>query len=389
MGGKETRMSSKDFSFHRKSPEELLAQIEKLKRGKLKIYIGSAPGVGKTYRMLTEAHELQQEGIDIVIGLAETHGRKETAALLNNLEMIPLKEIHYKENTYMDLDVEAIIARNPEVVVIDELAHSNVPGSETDKRYRDIERILQARINVITAVNVQHLESLHDVVHDITGVSVRERIPDSVIDAADEVILIDVTAETLQKRLRDGKIYQPERIEQSLENFFTTKNLSALREIALREVADDVDDKSDKKAAQLRAAMMNEKILVCIKNDANAEKLIRRGYRIADRLRSELYILMAIDKELEELPTHIQESYAEWRDLAQQFGAHFLLEPMKERKIPQVITDVANKKQITQIILGQSIKSRVEEIAKGSIVNAIMRQTDGVDIHIVANSRKN
>ncbi|WP_099223333.1 KdpD-like non-kinase potassium sensor [Listeria costaricensis] len=382
-------MSSKDFSFHRKSPEELLAQIEKLKRGKLKIYMGSAPGVGKTYRMLTEAHELKQEGIDIVIGLAETHGRKETAALLHDLEMVPLKEIDYKGKIYQDLDVEAIIARNPEVVVIDELAHSNVPGSATDKRYQDVKQILQARINVITAVNVQHLESLHDVVHDITGVSVRERIPDSMIDAADEVILIDVTAETLQKRLKDGKIYQPEKIEQSLENFFTTKNLSALREIALREVADDVDDKSDKKAAQLRAAMMNEKILVCIKNDANAEKLIRRGYRIADRLRSDLYILMAIDKELDELPAHIQESYAEWRELAQQFGAHFLLEPMKERKIPQVITDVANKKQITQIILGQSIKSRVEEIAKGSIVNAIMRQTDGVDIHIVANSRKN
>lgn len=382
-------MGNKNLSFHRKSPEELLAQIEKLKRGKLKIYIGSAPGVGKTYRMLTEAHELKKEGIDVVIGLVETHGRKETADLIHGLEELPLKEIPYKNNTYFDLDVDAIIARNPEVVIIDELAHSNIPGSVNEKRYQDVQTILDHRINVISAVNIQHLESLHDVVHDITGVSVRERIPDFLLDVADEVILIDVTAETLQKRLREGKIYATEKIQQSLENFFTTKNLSALREIALREVADDVDDKADKKAARLRAAMMNEKILVCIKNDANAEKLIRRGFRIADRLRSELFILTAISKELDELPEKTQKEYEAWQDLAKQFNAHFLVEPIKERKISQVITDVANKNNITQIILGQSIKSRVEEVAKGSIVNAIMRQTDGVDIHIVANSRKN
>ncbi|EIA20870.1 KdpD-like non-kinase potassium sensor [Listeria fleischmannii] len=382
-------MGNKNLSFHRKSPEELLAQIEKLKRGKLKIYIGSAPGVGKTYRMLTEAHELKKEGIDVVIGLVETHGRKETADLIHGLEELPLKEIPYKNNTYFDLDVDAIIARNPEVVIIDELAHSNIPGSVNEKRYQDVQTILDHRINVISAVNIQHLESLRDVVHDITGVSVRERIPDFLLDVADEVILIDVTAETLQKRLREGKIYATEKIQQSLENFFTTKNLSALREIALREVADDVDDKADKKAARLRAAMMNEKILVCIKNDANAEKLIRRGFRIADRLRSELFILTAISKELDELPEKTQKEYATWQDLAKQFNAHFLVEPIKERKISQVITDVANKNNITQIILGQSIKSRVEEVAKGSIVNAIMRQTDGVDIHIVANSRKN
>lgn len=382
-------MGNKNLSFHRKSPEELLAQIEKLKRGKLKIYIGSAPGVGKTYRMLTEAHELKKEGIDVVIGLVETHGRKETADLIHGLEGLPLKEIPYKNNTYFDLDVDAIIARNPEVVIIDELAHSNIPGSVNEKRYQDVQTILDHRINVISAVNIQHLESLRDVVHDITGVSVRERIPDFLLDVADEVILIDVTAETLQKRLREGKIYATEKIQQSLENFFTTKNLSALREIALREVADDVDDKADKKAARLRAAMMNEKILVCIKNDANAEKLIRRGFRIADRLRSELFILTAISKELDELPEKTQKEYEAWQDLAKQFNAHFLVEPIKERKISQVITDVANKNNITQIILGQSIKSRVEEVAKGSIVNAIMRQTDGVDIHIVANSRKN
>ncbi|MGJ8729984.1 KdpD-like non-kinase potassium sensor [Listeria aquatica] len=381
-------MSNHNISFHRKSPEELLKQIEKLKRGKLKIYIGSAPGVGKTYRMLTEAHELQKENIDVVIGLVETHGREETAALIPGLEQLPLREVTYNGKVYNDLDVDAIIERDPEVVIIDELAHSNMPGSFNEKRYEDVQKILEHRINVITAVNIQHLESLRGVVRELTGVSVRERIPDSILDAADEVILIDVTAETLQKRLKEGKIYKKEKIEQSLENFFTTKNLSALREIALREVADDVDDKADKKAARLRAAMMNEKILVCIKNDANAEKLIRRGFRIADRLRSELFILTAIDRNLSDLPEQIQNEYKEWQELAEQFHAHFLVEPIQERKISQVITDVANQKHITQIILGQSVKSRVEELAKGSIVNAIMRQTDGVDIHIVANSRK-
>lgn len=204
-------MGNKNLSFHRKSPEELLAQIEKLKRGKLKIYIGSAPGVGKTYRMLTEAHELKKEGIDVVIGLVETHGRKETADLIHGLEELPLKEIPYKNNTYFDLDVDAIIARNPEVVIIDELAHSNIPGSVNEKRYQDVQTILDHRINVISAVNIQHLESLRDVVHDITGVSVRERIPDFLLDVADEVILIDVTAETLQKRLREGKFTQPKK----------------------------------------------------------------------------------------------------------------------------------------------------------------------------------
>lgn len=204
-------MSNHNISFHRKSPEELLKQIEKLKRGKLKIYIGSAPGVGKTYRMLTEAHELQKENIDVVIGLVETHGREETAALIPGLEQLPLREVTYNGKVYNDLDVDAIIERDPEVVIIDELAHSNMPGSFNEKRYEDVQKILEHRINVITAVNIQHLESLRGVVRELTGVSVRERIPDSILDAADEVILIDVTAETLQKRLKEGKIYKKEK----------------------------------------------------------------------------------------------------------------------------------------------------------------------------------
>lgn len=378
-----------DFSFRRKSPEEILAEIERLKKGKLKIYIGSAPGVGKTYRMLSEAQDLRKEGIDVVIGLVETHNRPETAAMIGDLETIPLKEIPYKGTVFQDLDVEAILARNPDVVVIDELAHTNIPGSKHSKRYQDVLEILDHRINVLSAVNIQHLESLHDAVQTVTGVKVRERIPDHLLDTASEVILIDVSAETLQKRLREGKIYASHKINQSLENFFTQRNLSALREMALREVADDVDDKTDKTEAKLRAAAVNEKILVCVKNDDNAEKLIRRGWRIANRLRAELFILTAIPGSLSDLDPYTRKKYESWKKLANEFDAHFLIETNHNRKIFSVITEVAKKHHITQIILGQSVKTRLEELTKGSVVNAIMRETDGIDIHIVADSRKN
>ncbi|MBA3924801.1 KdpD-like non-kinase potassium sensor [Listeria rustica] len=378
-----------EFSFRRKSPEEILAEIERLKKGKLKIYIGSAPGVGKTYRMLSEAQDLLNEGIDVVIGLVETHNRPETAAMIGNLETIPLKEIPYKGAVFQDLDVAAILARNPDVVVIDELAHTNIPGSKHSKRYQDVLEILDHRINVLSAVNIQHLESLHDAVQTVTGVKVRERIPDHLLDVASEVILIDVSAETLQKRLREGKIYASHKINQSLENFFTQRNLSALREMALREVADDVDDKTDKTEAQIRAAAMNEKILVCVKNDENAEKLIRRGWRIANRLRAELFILTAIPGSLSDLDPYTRKKYETWKKLAKDFNAQFLIETNHNRKIFNVITDVAKNHHITQIILGQSVKTRLEELTKGSVVNAIMRETDGIDIHIVADSRKN
>ncbi|EUJ31308.1 osmosensitive K channel His kinase sensor [Listeria cornellensis FSL F6-0969] len=322
-----------EFSFRRKSPEEILAEIERLKKGKLKIYIGSAPGVGKTYRMLSEAQDLLKEGIDVVIGLVETHHRPETAAMIGNLETLALKEIPYKGTVFQDLDVEAILARNPDVVVIDELAHSNIPGSKHNKRYQDVLEILDHRINVLSAVNIQHLESLHDTVQTVTGVKVRERIPDHLLDTASEVILIDVSAETLQKRLREGKIYASHKINQSLENFFTQRNLSALREMALREVADDVDDKTDKTEAKLRAAAVNEKILVCVKNDDNAEKLIRRGWRIANRLRAELFILTAIPGDFGDLDPYTRKKYESWKKLANEFDAHFLVETNHNRKI--------------------------------------------------------
>ena len=363
----------------RKSPEDFLKDIEDSKKGQFKLYIGSAPGVGKTYRMLQEAHEMRQSGIDVLIGLIESHGRKETEGLIQDLEIIPLKDIPYKGHQLKELDVAAIVARNPEVVFIDELAHTNVPGSKNKKRYEDVLEILNQGIDVISAVNIQHLESLHDKIQQITGVKVRERVPDTILQEAKEIILIDVTPEILQERLRAGKIYDPTKIQQALQNFFNNNNLSALRELALREVADDVDERIEKINEAHGITFFNgtEKIMVCVQYDANAEMLIRRGWRFAKRLNAPFYVLHIASKPNE---THLRR----WKDLCNQFNATFIVEDKDGRSIPRLITDIAMKYRVTQIVMGQSARSRWEEITKGSIVNNIMRYTDGIDIHIVA-----
>ncbi|MFC7372903.1 KdpD-like non-kinase potassium sensor [Fictibacillus iocasae] len=374
-------------AYRRKTPEEILQEIEHLKRGKLKVYIGSAPGVGKTYRMLQEARDLRNEGIDVVIGLIETHGRRETAELIKNLEVMPKLQVHYKGHALEEMDTEAIIQRNPDIVIVDELAHTNVPTSKREKRYMDVEEILKAGIHVISAVNIQHLESLNDIVEQITNVKVRERIPDQFLHMANEVILIDVTPEILRKRLKDGKIYHHSKIEQSLENFFTKSNLGALRELSLREVADDVDErieKAKKSNGQSGPTGAHERIMVCVQHGGNAEKLIRRGWRIANRLKTDLIILHVSNEASMNRSAEERKKIHDWKKLAAQFNARFIAEQMNNRKIAQTITDVAVENGVTQIILGQSARSRWEEIWKGSIVNNIMRYASGIDIHIVS-----
>ncbi|WP_203363623.1 KdpD-like non-kinase potassium sensor [Bacillus sp. REN10] len=370
--------------YRRKTPEEILAEIERLKRGKLKVYIGSAPGVGKTYRMLEEAHELKREGIDVVIGLIETHQRQETEQLVTGLEIIPKKTILYKGRTLEEMNKDAIIERTPEVVLIDELAHSNVPTSSNEKRYMDIEEILQHGIHVISAVNIQHLESVHDIVEQITGVKVRERIPDRFLHQADEIILVDVSPELLIKRLKEGKIYHSSKIEQSLNHFFTKGNLGALRELSLRELADDVDDRLGYNQSPTG---INEVIMVCVQNNQSAEKLIRRGWRIASRLKTKLIILhISREASMNRKPDE-RKKIKEWKKLATQFNAHFIVEPLNKRNIATAITDVAIKNNVTQLILGQSARSRWEELIKGSIVDHIMRHSHEMDIHIVSCSK--
>lgn len=378
--------------YRRKTPEEILQEIEQLKRGKLKVYIGSAPGVGKSYRLLQEAHELKAEGIDVVIGLIETHNRKETADLIRDLEILPKKKVSYKGKLLEEMDTQAIIKRAPDVVIVDELAHTNVPTSKYEKRYMDVEEILQVGINVISAVNIQHMESLHDIVEQITGIKVRERIPDHVFhQMATEVILVDVTPEILRKRLSEGKIYDKSKIEQALTNFFTDSNLGALRELSLREVADDIDERIGKERIQnglYKATGVHEKIMVCVQYGGNAEKLIRRGWRIASRLKTDLLILHVTHEASMNRTLNDRKKIQNWKKLAAQFNAKFIVEQTGKRTISETIRDIAVEHGITQIILGQSARSRWEEITKGSIVNNIMRIASGIDIHIVADQKE-
>ncbi|MCP1161076.1 KdpD-like non-kinase potassium sensor [Bacillus infantis] len=375
--------------FRRRTPEEILHEITESSRGKLKLYVGAAPGVGKSYKMLQDASDLKKEGKDVVIGFIETHGRIETEEQIKDLEQVPIKFIPYKGKKFYELNVEAIIERKPDLVIVDELAHANIPGSENPKRYMDVSLILDAGIDVFSAVNIQHLESVNDIVQQITGVKVRERVPDTFVQKAYEIQLIDIPPETLRKRLSDGKIYAPEKIEQSLSHFFTINNLSALRELSLREIANDVDERIEQISGSLENGPIgvNEKILVCVQYGPTAEKLIRRGWRMAHRMKAELYILnVTAEKRSDSSPVN-EQKIKEWQMLAEQFNATIILEEKRSRKPAAVIIEVAKKLNVTQILLGQSARTRWEEIKKGSIVNMIMRETSNIDIHIVADGR--
>jgi two-component system sensor histidine kinase KdpD len=368
----------------RLSPEEILAMVKKRQNGRLKIYIGAAPGVGKTFHMLRDAHDLKAKNVDIVIGLIETHGRTSTAAEIKNLEIIPKKTSHYKGRELQELDVESIINRNPDVVIVDELAHTNVPGSKNKKRYEDINELLEAGVDVWTAVNIQHLESVRDIVERITGIQVNERVPDVVLREADEVEVIDISPETLRDRIQEGKIYSKDKVQQSLNHFFRRGNLVALRELALREVADDIDLRLEKERTELgmdQPSGSHEKILVCIQYGPNAEKLIRRGWRIADRLNAELYVLHIHQKNISEKQQKVMEDK---RRLAEQFGATFIIRETQSKKVAEQIVKVCQRHQITQIIIGMSARTRWEEIWKGSIIHVIMNQLKYVDVLIVS-----
>ncbi|RPJ62046.1 MAG: histidine kinase, partial [Acidobacteria bacterium] len=276
---------------HRPSADALLARIKKEERARLRVYIGAAPGVGKTYEMLKDAHALRARGLDVVVGFVETYGRAETEAQIGDLEVVPRAGVEYRGVTMEEMDLDAILRRRPAVCVVDELAHTNVPGGRHAKRFEDVLELLDAGIHVMTAVNIQHLETLNDAVARATGVRVRETVPDTFLDRADEVINVDVTVEELRNRLREGKIYEPEKIEQALSNFFRKGNLSTLRELALRAVADEVGEKAagDRAREGLEPALIPERVMVCMSSNPLAPRVIRAGARIAGRLGSRWY----------------------------------------------------------------------------------------------------
>lgn len=361
-----------------------------LRIGRLTIYVGAAPGVGKTYKMLQDANDWLAKGLDVVIGLIETHGRTETANQVGSLEVVPKRKISIEGREYAELDVEGILKRNPSIVLIDELAHSNVPGSERDKRYQDIEYILSQGIDVVTAVNIQHLESLRDKVLHITGILVRERVPDWFIDRADEVKLIDVSPETLQQRLQQGKIYAPEKVDTALSRFFRLANLSALRELALLEVADDIDQRRDEDRHREQGPAIHsqrDRILVCVNYRPHSESLIRRGWRIADRLQADLYVLVVISST--SMTTKEQADLDRIRELSDQFGAVFVTKYSMESSVGEVIVSVARDLFISQIIIGQPLP-RKGWLAKwrANPIDYVIKQAEFVDLHVVSNMRE-
>ncbi|MEH2176439.1 universal stress protein [Nostoc sp.] len=354
------------------------------RRGKHKIFIGMAPGVGKTYRMLEEGHAFKQEGIDVVVGLLETHGRKETAEKAEGLEIIPRKQYPRGELTLTDMDTDAILKRSPQLVLIDELAHTNVPGSPREKRYEDVEVVLAAGIDVYSTMNVQHLESLNDLVARITGVVVRERVPDRIMDEADEIVVVDVTPETLQERLLEGKIYAQPKIQQSLDNFFQRRNLIALRELALREVADNVEENAIASTPNGQFCNIHERVLVCVSTYPNSVQLLRRGARLANYMNAPLYTLFVADPERfltkeESLHIHTCEK------LCKEFEGTFLR--VTNSNIANAIAEVAERHRITQIVIGESQRSRWQMLLKGSLTQKLVRLLKNIDLHIIASEK--
>lgn len=350
------------------------------RRGKHKIFIGMAPGVGKTYRMLEEGQQLKQEGFDVAIGLLETHGREDTAQKAIGLERIPLKEMIWQGRSLREMDTQGIIDRRSQLVLVDELAHTNIPPSEREKRYQDVEVILEAGIDVFSTLNIQHLESLNDLVYKISGIVVRERVPDRLLDEADEVVVIDVTPETLQERLQDGKIYRPEKINQALQNFFKRQNLVALRELALREVADNIEESSRHDQLASHCAI-HERVLVCISTYPNSIQLLRRGARIASQMNGRLFVLfVATPNQFLSKPEALHVETCQ--HLTQEFDGEFIRR--ESARVVDAIAQVAETYRITQIVLGETRRSRWHLFLRGSIVQRLMRSLPSVDLHIIA-----
>jgi two-component system sensor histidine kinase KdpD len=365
--------------------ESLLARAREEGRARLRVYIGAAPGVGKSYKMLEDAHQLKRQGLDVVIGFIEAHGRADTLALIGDLEQVPLREIEYRGVTLKETDVDAIKARRPQVVVVDELAHTNAPGSGHEKRYQDVLELLDAGINVITAVNIQHLESLNDAIASTTGVRVRETMPDWVLKRADEVVNVDVSVETLRTRLRQGKIYDAAKIEQALTNFFRKGNLTALRELALRQLASDQAGKAQAYRTRegLDHPVIPEKVMVAMASRGSAKNLLRVGSRIAGRLATDWFAVY-VETPKEEPGRIKPEDHVALADnirFAKQLGAKVV--KLKGSRVADLLVEFAKREGITHVVFGQSARSRWDLAMRGSIVDRFLRDVRDATVQIV------
>ncbi|HTQ67141.1 MAG TPA: histidine kinase [Solirubrobacteraceae bacterium] len=376
-----------DLATHAESPE---GSSGASRTGRLKVFIGMAAGVGKTYQMLLEGHAEQEAGRDVVIGFLETHGRADTARLAQGLPMIPRRRVSYRETVIEEMDLPAVLHRAPELCLIDELAHTNAPGVEHAKRYEDVEDVLAAGIDVVSTVNVQHLESLNDQVTELSGIRVRETIPDAVVARADEVVLVDVTPEALLERLRAGKVYPRERIDAALNNFFRIENLSALREVALRQVAQEVGAKRrptevissrEESLAEGTPQAIGERLLALVEPYPGAQRLVRRAWRSAQRLNADLDLLW-VRKPGQRLDDDNERSLSALRQLAAILGAKMFEEEADD--VAAAVADFAVRQGTTYILLGRSRIPRGVARLRMPLPQRLMARLPGVDVRIVA-----
>ena len=370
-----------------KRVQQYLELNQKSTRGRLKIYIGMSAGVGKTYRMLQEAHSLLRNNVNVKVGYIETHGRKETAALLEGLPLIPRREVFYKGKKLDELDVQAILLLHPEVVIIDELAHTNIPGSKNEKRWQDVLDIIEAGIDVISAVNIQHIESINEDVKEITGVEVKERIPDKILQSADEVVNIDLTADELITRLKEGKIYDHTKVQQALQNFFQSDKILQLRELALKEVAGQVERKVDYQITAKQNAFKHERFLACISsNHEIAQRIIRKTARLASYYNSQWYVLY-VQTESE---SNDKISLAAQRHLINNFknatelGAEVIRK--KSDNVARAIIETTEEKNVTTICIGKPHLNLFQIILRTGVFNQLLKtlSRNNVDIIILS-----
>jgi two-component system sensor histidine kinase KdpD len=368
---------------NRPAPEHFLTLIRQQQRGRLKVYLGFAAGVGKTYEMLQEGHRLKRQNVDVVVGIIETHGRAETAALVEGLEQVPRRRIEYRGVTLEEMDLDAVLARHPTIALVDELAHTNAPGSRFAKRYQDVEELLRAGINVITTLNVQHLESLYDIVERATGVKVKERLPDYVLGMADQIVNVDLSAEDLRERLQAGKIYPAERVERALANFFTPENLTRLRELALGEIAHLLDRRRREKT-EGEDPSGTGCVMVCLSSRSpNAEALLRKGARLADRLHAPWFAvyIQTPREELDRIDAALQRHMANMQALAQQLGG--VPQTFKGSDVVNTIATFVKEYGVTHILMGRTQRPWYRRWFGQSVLDRLLQKVPGVDVLIV------
>jgi len=369
----------------RPSPEALLDAAKQEGRGRLKIFLGAAPGVGKTYEMLLSAQAKRREGVDVAVGVVETHGRRETGALLDGLEVIPRREVEYKGHSLTEMDLDAILKLRPQLVLVDELAHTNAPGSRHPKRYLDVEELIASGIDVFTTLNIQHVDSLNDVIARITRIRVRETVPDGILDHADDIEIVDLAPDDLIQRLHEGKVYLPQQAERAVRHYFQPGNLTALRELALRRTAQRVDDQllTHMQAHAIAGPWAaGDRVLVCVSEAGNAPALIRYARRVADRLHAPWTAIYVETARTQRLSDAERDRIADYLRLAERLGASTITIP--GRKIADEIIAYAEANNITQIAIGKSDRPRWFEMLHGSVVHDLVRKTGPISVHVVS-----